>query len=404
MNGGGKMGIPNKLQAARYKIAKDFAPYLSTLLWSMSLVEVKDMIAKGAGGLIGVDKYHRIYYDPSILDYTVPHIATLLMHETQHLLRQYFQRFATAHKIISNIAADIVINECLLSEGREFPIEGICTADKFKLPKGQVDEWYYQELMKKAQANAKKAGKLGQDCQKGSWELGPPEATGKGNEENGVGEVENQLLIQQTMKEIAQHRGTVPGDLKRLAEEFLKPKVDWRQQLTRVIRGNFSDKAGQMDYSYCRPSRRQTGGGVILPSLRKPSPKLAIVADTSGSMGNVKGPILQQVVGEVDGILQACGVRDGVPFYATDSDVAAKGRVFSAKQLNLSGGGGTDMRVGIAAAMQGKPLPDMVIVLSDGYTPWPDRPLGKTKLLAVIINGNGEGMPEWMTRIMINVD
>jgi predicted metal-dependent peptidase len=84
--------------------------------------------------------------------------------------------------------------------------------------------------------------------------------------------------------------------------------------------------------------------------------------------------------------------------------VAAKGRVFSAKQLNLSGGGGTDMRVGIAAAMVGKPQPDMVIVLTDGYTPWPDRPLGKTKLLAVIINGNGEGSPEWMSKIMINVD
>jgi hypothetical protein len=40
----------------------------------------------------------------------------------------------------------------------------------------------------------------------------------------------------------------------------------------------------------------------------------------------------------------------------------------------MQGGGGTDMVAGIHAALDYTPAPDAIIVLTDGYTPFPKQP------------------------------
>ena len=50
----------------------------------------------------------------------------------------------------------------------------------------------------------------------------------------------------------------------------------------------------------------------------------------------------------------------------------------------LTGGGGTDIRAGIAAASKLKPQPTLIIVLTDGETPWPDRRPPIPVIIAVI--------------------
>lgn len=50
-----------------------------------------------------------------------------------------------------------------------------------------------------------------------------------------------------------------------------------------------------------------------------------------------------------------------------------------AEGIPLLGGGGTDLREGFAAALRARPRPDVVVVLTDGQTPWPsDRPPCRT--------------------------
>jgi predicted metal-dependent peptidase len=392
--------IPEKIQAARYKIAQDYAPYLSTILWSLVPVEVKDL-AKMTLGPIGVDKWHRMYYDPDVVDkWEVKHLATILMHETHHFVRRHMERFKPpCNHVIANIAEDIIINEGLRNENREFPSIGCVFAETFKLPKGKVEEWYYEELMKQAEKNGKKAkGVAGGNCgsctggNKREWEQGAPDG---GNAE-GIDEVEGELLVNQTMKEISRSQGNVPGDLKQMAEEWFKPKVNWRQQLGRFLRGSLADLSGMVDYTYKRPSRRQAGTNILLPVLRRPRPNVAIVGDTSGSMWDQEQ--FGVVLGETEGILRACGMKEGVPFYSTDAEVQSKNRIFSPRQVQLKGGGGTDMRVGIEEALKGKPRPEVVVVLTDCMTPWPMSPLRKTKMIVVGINAPEESIkevPEW---------
>ncbi len=53
------------------------------------------------------------------------------------------------------------------------------------------------------------------------------------------------------------------------------------------------------------------------------------------------------------------------------------------------GGGGTDMGEGIAQAVALRARPSVVVVLTDGWTPWPQTPPPRTKVVAGLIGPEG---------------
>ncbi len=107
--------------------------------------------------------------------------------------------------------------------------------------------------------------------------------------------------------------------------------------------------------------------------------------------------------GEVDGALRGLGVTgSSVTVLACDAAVHTVTRVRKARDTALAGGGGTDMRAGITAAAALRPRPDVIVVFTDGYTPWPDQgPPGSAVVAAVL--GRPEHIlppsPDWATRI-----
>jgi len=251
-----------------------------------------------------------------------------------------------------------------------------------------------------AQTPAPAAGRCG-SCATGQpepWEDGPP---GEGTTP-GVSRAEAEQIRRVVARHIREHarsRGIVPGHWARWAEEKLRPRVDWRRELASAIRRAVADITGASDYSYRRPSRRQGqvgNGKVVLPALRCPVPSVAVVVDTSGSISD---PQLAQALAEVAGILKAAGQREGVHVLACDSQVHACRRVFRSEQVKLAGGGGTDMRVGLEAAAKLRPSPQVIVVITDGETPWPEQP---PKGMKVIVALTGEGKaPEWAKAIRI---
>jgi predicted metal-dependent peptidase len=228
----------------------------------------------------------------------------------------------------------------------------------------------------------------------------------------GVDEDRADLIRQQVAVEITNHaknRGTVPAGLSRWAKDILEPIVDWRRELASIIRRTFANVAGLRDYSYRRPSRRQaamrgTGQGVILPAMRQPNPPtVSIVIDTSGSMSD---DMLSWALSETQGVLRSLGAsaRD-VKVFSCDASSSKAQRIRNVAQIELSGGGGTDMRVGIEAAMRENPKPDAVVVVSDGFTPWPNEPLkGATLIVALTDESTTDSVPSWARKVSVKRD
>jgi len=198
-----------------------------------------------------------------------------------------------------------------------------------------------------------------------------------------------------------QRRGTVPGEYLRWIEQMREPRLPWPQLLAAAVRRAVTWAAGQQDYTYGRFSRRQHASpGTRLPGMRRPVPEVALVLDTSGS---VDDELLAQGLGEVEGAIRGSGVRrESVSVVACDAAVQSASRVQSARQVVLGGGGGTDLRVGISQAASMRPRPQIIVVLTDGYTPWPDAPVAGTVVVAGLLGHAGRDLPRtpsWVTRV-----
>jgi predicted metal-dependent peptidase len=154
-----------------------------------------------------------------------------------------------------------------------------------------------------------------------------------------------------------------------------------------------------VDYSCRRPSRRAAAvGNVVLPALRRPVPEVAVVCDTSGSMSD---DLLAASLAEVEGLLGALGLARSLRVLACDTAVGPVKRVSSARQVELVGGGGTDMGAGIAAASALRPRPAVIVVLTDGYTPWPDAAPRGSKVVVGLLGDEAPDAPHWARAIRV---
>lgn len=222
----------------------------------------------------------------------------------------------------------------------------------------------------------------------------------------GVDDLHGQQLRQQVAIGFAQHmqgRGHQQGEWARWVEQILEPKVSWQQVLSASVRRAVAWAAGSTHPTYRRLSRRQAASPhAILPGTRRPVPSVAIVVDTSGSMDD---GLLAQALGEIDGVLQTLGSAvGGVQVYCCDAAVGSADKVTRARDISLVGGGGTDLRVGIEAAVLGRPRPEVLIVLTDGETPWPSSPPAGCSVVAVMIRRRPiDYCPSWAVRIDCDV-
>ena len=124
--------------------------------------------------------------------------------------------------------------------------------------------------------------------------------------------------------------------------------------------------------------------------------------DTSGSMS---AKDLSACLAETRGILDATQAK--VTVYTIDTKVYKKQSIYSPKEIELVGGGGTDMGVGIQAAADDHAC--LSIVMTDGFTPWPSsNPKGVGDVIICLISNSRWGIPQdppsWATAVKINYD
>lgn len=326
----------------------------------------------------------------------MPELAGVWIHEVSHLLRDHHgraDRLPAAEqrdRLRINLAQDCEINDDLLSDGLTLPDDRVAPGT-FGLPDGRLFEYYLPRIPPHSCLH---------DCGSGAHASPADWETGDGASR--LSPVEAEALRRHAAEAMRAHqraRGTLPAGWKRWADEVLEPVVDWRRVLAGAVREAVAWAGGAVDYTYRRPSRRSAAlRGVVLPSLRRPLPTVAMVIDTSGSMGEDD---LAAAMAEVTGVLREVGVSGNrVAVLACDADVHCVSRVTSAQQVTLAGGGGTDMRIGIERALALPERPGVVIVITDGLTPWPAEP-SACRLIAALTSMKAPAAPAWAETIRI---
>lgn len=379
------------------------APYLAS-----AVLALEPIVVEHDGDLdlraLPTDPAWHVYVDPDVLAGTdVPELGFWLLHQVTHLLRRHGDRYpgqagpttpATGRNPDQrrwNLAADAEIDDDLTVDGLTLPAAAV-TPKGLGLPDSWLAEQYWDALAGPDQPTARPDCGTGADGQPRPWNCGLA----------GLSEVNAKLLARDVARRIREHnrlRGDVPAGWQRWADDVLEPVVDWRRALRASVRRGIADVAGRVDFTYRRPSRRAAAlPGVVLPSLRQPLPRVAVVIDTSGSMSD---GMLGQVLGEVSGLLSSVGIgRDRLHVVCCDARAYRAQRVLSARDVRLLGGGGTDMGAGLTAAAALRPRPDLVIVLTDGHTPWPAAPPGRAKLVVGLLDPTGS-VPNWATSVAV---
>jgi hypothetical protein len=212
-------------------------------------------------------------------------------------------------------------------------------------------------------------------------------------------------------------RGDAPGGwLQKWAREMLSPpKVNPLRVLAAATRSAISSAVrGAMDWRNGPPSRRRSvlvtlGWGKrapLLPVLRGPNPRVVFVVDTSGSMGSGTDSALAQAAGEVLHIARACNATPlGMACDAGVHEVRPVRSVNDVLALT-KGGGGTDMRVGIAEAAKSKYAANVIVLLTDGETMWPtphEMPKHAPVVVVLIPHRDSTQVPAHMKRNTITI-
>lgn len=367
------------------------APYFASALASLIRREVHGL------GTFGVTADGVLMFDlDAIKDATVERVAAILAHEVQHPLLKHFARAKALNVLphtpearIANIAMDACINEAMRKAGTWDVGSDWVFPEGIDQPEGLIFEERYRRLMEKYREQGGQGQGQGQEGQEqGPFpQFGSKPGAGTGwcgsaagnplpGEVPGEGrsEAEMERTRRQTAAEIRQHvankgRGTIGADLERWADEMLSPpKIPWQEKLGRIVRAAVAYRPGCVDLTWNRPSRRQAGLGYgfgvpLLPAFHAPVPRVAVIIDTSGSMGEAE---LTAAVDETRGILQAVGAD--VTLCTCDAAVHGLKQIVQWDPALLVGGGGTDMRPAFNEIEKLTPgaRPEVVVVLTDG--------------------------------------
>jgi predicted metal-dependent peptidase len=381
-------GYSRALQAARVRASYQRA-YFAPALFNLIPVRT-DQIESMA-----VDTRWRLYYnDAWIAGHSVEENAAVLIHEVSHLLREHESRkqaAAITDEKLWNTAADCEINDDLLAEGLPLPHDPP-RPEAFGLRNGENAETYYRQLFtppQRSQANASTQTERGEapsssptpcrDCGSGAhgerrpWEL--PDDDGSANGVPGVDPVKSELVRRECAQRILDRSGDsgdVPLGWRLWARTLLTPKVDYMATIRHAVRKALRDSTvGRYDRTYKRPNRRQAAyGAFIMPSFHQPKPRPGFLIDTSASMQDTQ---LARAVAELGGLTRQLGYGADVLVACCDTAVHDVRKVFNASQVELYGGGGTDIGTGVQWFAERASEIDLLVIVSDCQTAWPDE-------------------------------
>ena len=352
-----------KLDKAKVAIGLDH-PFFASILYKRKLVPRKDIPT------LAVSDRGTIYYNEEFIEsLPVQQIVWGLAHEVGHVINQTATRRGTRDHKKWNYATDAWINDTLddCNVGQRIPN----TID-LKGSKDKTSEQIYGELPDQPPSGNGQGGQGGQ----GGGEY--MDGDGMGEDiiiegspmtESEIAEAEGQMKVDLAeAAQVAKMRGKLPGKLAEFVNDRINSKIPWYEHCEKYMTALTAS-----EYTWTRPNRRHIGAGVYMPSTGKVPTmgELAIIQDISGS---ISAQEIAHSNGHLSRLIEQCK-PERVHVLYVDTHVQ-KYEVFEQDedfQLRFHSGGGTDMVEGFNYMEQNGINPELTIVFTDGYTPFPDR-------------------------------
>lgn len=344
-----------KLSKAKARLMLNH-PFFATLLMRTEIV-VSDEVPTAA-----TDGSH-IYFNPDFLEQcSIEETMTVLAHEVGHDSLLHSLRLGLRNHDLWNQACDHAINLMLEDQGFRPPASGWLCDAKYK---GWSADRIYDDLKRNPEQGS--GGKPG--SKPGGYLAGdvlPGKAKSDAEQAAALQKAKQRVATAANMARMA---GKLRGELSRMIDDLLESKVPWtdllRDYMLKVVRSR---------ENWTRRNRHYRD--IYLPRRwdRQMGP-IVFCTDTSGSMwsGREASADLDKVCSEI----AHCAAQtkpESIRVVWADTKVAGE-QVFDAGEFELAklkpqGGGGTDMRVVLKHAEQCDP--QVVVLLTDGETPWPD--------------------------------
>lgn len=386
-----------RIKRVRITTQQDKTAFFGYLLMYLNPVETPKF------GTMGVDQKGNLYYDPEwVNSLTEEQLRGTLIHEILHLALETFLRKGNRDAMIIslhadgsikptlvwNLSSDFAINLLVKQNGMELP-PNVCYDEKYN---NWMAEEIYDDLMKKFKNMPKFTsyavmesedklngeqegeGQLGKDSKEQvQSKAGKDKNSGEEKEKEGEGEPDKpklnatpinwrDKLIEAALN--AKARGCTPLGMDRFFEKSLFPKANWRALLRRFV-----SEIMKSDYTFNRPNRRFIHSGLYLPSkVQDDGLELILGIDTSGSISQDD---LSQFYAEVISIRDAFNCKLTVITCDAQIHEVIKVKNHEKLDIKMKGGGGTDMCEIFRYIDEKKLKPKVVIVLTDGYTPFP---------------------------------
>jgi len=293
-----------------------------------------------------------ILYNPKFFEQLkeVKYIIFVILHEIMHIVLLDGIRMGNRDPELWNDACDYRINLILKKAGFEIWPQALFD-ERFD---GLSAEQIY-DLLKNDEGRRPRANPMRGDLKK----VAAQDEASRTEIGNSVRAKVAQAATQ------AQLAGQMPGYLKGIITALMEPEIDWAVALRR-----FMQRFVNEEENWSRRNRRYAD--FYLPAkYNQKLGEIVLIGDTSGSVHMCKR-YYDRIATELNHIVSELHPERVRVIWADDTDCALQEVFEPCDEIDLhpQGGGGTDMTKPLKFVEQYDPL--CVILVTDGYTPWPE--------------------------------
>ena len=272
-----KDALINKLIIARIGLLLRF-PFFGNMATRLTFVDASSWCKT-----IATDG-RNFFYNLDFLDRITVKVAEFgFAHEVLHNVFDHIGRRESRGLDLANVAADYAVNQiCKDEKIGLFPdFMKVYQDDKYR-------NWTFEKIYDDLEKNggSKGGGSAGQLFDEHIDTLTDEEKKQVREE-----------IIEAMLSAAAASDKDLPESIRRLVQEFLEPKMNWREMLRMNIQSIFKH-----NYSFARFNRKSQMTGAILPGMmNEETIDVAVAIDMSGSISQVQA---KEMVSEVKGIME----------------------------------------------------------------------------------------------------